>query len=269
MANRPGGVIVRVKKPRYPCTVCLVTVMLLAGLLSGCPDNGSVTPGNEFPETYCECLGCTEPETVRSLGISFACSTEPLSALGVSFEWRLHVGLECDSVAGARPDSPVWIETEDPRVQLGFSDPILTPDGPYVFQMRAVDEHGVVDPTPFTECFYVSIQEAPICSLTEVPNPRLGLPEATYRFEAKKYSRQGEEIFANFEYSWQFSRIEPGPQEIMYFWSNWIPMTGDPPEGTANVSGLQGGFKYLFQLKARDVLYPGIESEQCAHEFED
>ena len=268
---RPASLLMRkVSEMRYWALVA--TLMILALLVVGGSCDKIGQP-NLPPRTFFQ-PGGAPPETLVIDNFQFRWFGSDTDSDIQTYYWRIGLAsMPCDSLTDSMAmdmmETLPWNNTEDPRVFVSFADVQTTPDGPYVFQARTVDEFGATDEVPLTDCFSVFIQQAPTCSLTEVPTPRLAQPEANYKFTAKKFTRQGGEVEdVNFEYSWQFSRIDPGPQEIMFFWSNWIPMTGDPPEGTANVSGLQAHFKYLFQLKVRDAGFTEIESEQCRHEFE-
>ena len=211
---------------------------------------------NEAPRTFFH-TGGAPPETLVVDNFMFRWFGVDLHSDVDSYHYRLLIETPCDPLP--MEELVGWTATEDPRVLMDFSNVADRPDGEYVFQARTVDEHGATDEIPLTSCFSVIIQQTPVCSLTQVPPPRQGLLEAQYGWNAYKTDRAGNVIEGTrFEYSWQFSRLDPNPA-LLHPWSPW------GPRKETTVTGLQGRVIYLFQVKARDPMQPENVSRMTDH----
>jgi hypothetical protein len=250
-----------VQKFRIPLVLPIVlSAVVLMGTLceklprDNTPPNTFFNPGFEPPDTL-----VTDNWIFRWYG------TDLDSDLGY-YQYRMLINEDCDSTAIMGTETP-WttVNLDENRLSYSFADPVTNPDGPYVFQARTIDEFDAVDPTPLTRCFRVQIQLPPVVIFTDTPPSRQGLPSAHFEYEASKYDRSGDPITGrNFEYSYQFTRLEPAPPQII----TPFAITGWSPQAMTDVSGLTPGFSYRFQVKARDKEYPDIESDVLLFDFQ-
>ncbi|RKZ13885.1 hypothetical protein DRQ53_12680, partial [bacterium] len=248
----------------------LVAVLLGAFVLllvHACSEDVIAPTNNEPPHTE---VRATAP---RSAGATFMVDfffsgTDPDGQVEF-FEWRV---LESHS------DDPLWTRTEASDLTLSFPDGsnepgFETPGPDRTFQVRAVDESGLVDPTP------ASVSFTPLTLVPEIvlslgrPHPiscmqsspamtfqwtatdtdsKSGRPEFV-RYILKKYGNPADPCLLRFEFEGgDFPILRDDPA-----WSDWIRYDAGLDSGrvvrypTLPASDL--GTSYVFAVQARDI----------------
>jgi len=250
----------------------IVSILLCATgamILHACGDNAVTQPANEAPETELQ-ASSPRPED-GGFAVDFGFSGTDTDGRVDFFEWRLlEKGLQ---------EQP-WARTDDRELTLSF------PDDPSdagfegagaerTFQVRAVDDRGLADPTAAALDF-TALTLSPEIFISQPLVPALSCVQsgrvASFRWTATDAdSKSGGPAFTRyillpasqpngncltrsiFEANNPFLALATNDPH----WSDWLPYHEDAdscdPSRSVTLPSLDVGDKFLFAVQARDI----------------